>query len=372
MKCRLSWLPIGGVLLALGCGSSSSTGTTAAQACVDVAQARCNEGSTCTLPAGTGGTGFNILENYGDLQTCLTRQTLACVDGLMAPQTGNTPAKVELCVTELASASCQSFFDNQPPTDCSVTGAAANGATCTFNGQCASGYCQGTKTSVCGTCAAPPAAGADCSSSTCAQGQRCVSSTMQCQTVAALNMVCDATHPCDRGLTCFGENATTGTAGTCEAAATQIGQPCGGTMPGCDGTLGLYCGGPSGSKTCMLVVYPTGSAAGGADASADGSTDAGADAGAAGAGAGSATPTGTPCGVLADGSHVGCAAGNCYTATGPASGSDLGTCKASAPDNMHCDTMLGPSCLPPARCVTSAGGTAGTCLVPNASMCPAS
>jgi hypothetical protein len=371
MKLGPGWIAVGGVCsaLAAGCGSSSSPGTGVAQACADVALARCSQGSECTLPEGTTGTGFNILENYGeDPQTCIARQTLACTDGLIAPGTGNSPTKVEACVAEFGGYTCQKFFDNQPPTECAVTGSHANGASCTFNGQCLSGYCQGTKTSVCGACADPPAVGADCSASVCWQGQRCLASTQKCAAVVAMNGVCDATHPCDRGFVCFGADAATSTSGTCLAAGTHVGQSCGGTLPACDPTLGLYCGGPAGAKTCMQVVYgtATGSPDGGADASS-----AGKDAGPAGADAGA----GVPCGVLPSGTHVGCVAGGCYTATGVASGTDLGACKPFAADNAACDSTVGPDCMPPARCVATGGGStdggsAGTCLVPTASMCP--
>ena len=65
-------------------------------------------------------------------------------------------------------------------------------------------------------------------------------------------------------------------------------------------------------------------------------------------------------------------AGDCYTSTGIATGSAIGTCKASVVENAPnpaCDTTLGPGCLAPARCVVAAGGTAGTCIVPVATMC---
>jgi hypothetical protein len=343
-----------------GCGSSGSSGPSAAQACADVAGKRCTQRSACSLPPGTTGSGFSLLENYGDLATCLARETLNCSNGLMAPGTGNSPTKVEACAGEFNDYTCQAYFDNQPPSDCAVTGSRADGAACTFNGQCTSGYCLGTKTSVCGTCAEPPAVGADCSASACGAGQRCLAATQQCVPVVALNGSCDATHLCDRGLSCFGADATTNTPGSCQTAGTQVGQACGGTIPGCDPTLGLYCGGATGAKTCQLVVYGGAGPDGGAS---------GADAGTA---SGGATPTGTPCGVLADGTHVGCVAGGCYTATGPATGSDLGTCFPFAADHAACDSNLGPDCMLPDRCVASGAGTAGSCLIPDATTCPAS
>ena len=169
----------------------------------------------------------------------------------------------------------------------------------------------------------------------------------------------------------MGQNDKTMTTGICQMASTQVGAACGGTtLPGCDGTRGLYCGGPSGAKTCLQIVYP----------GYNGSVDA--DAGTTTAGAiptdgGSIappSPAGTPCGLLGDGSRVGCVAGECYTATGVATGSDLGACKPFAADTAACDTSVGPGCMFPARCVVSGGdgGTAGACVVPVATMCPSS
>jgi hypothetical protein len=358
-----------GLLAVAGCGKVSNSAASIASACQTVAEARCSQQSSCSLPDGTTGVGFSLLDNYGDRATCIGRQVLACTNGLNAPQTGNSPAKVQMCAMDLPSLSCADFFDNTPPADCAPTGPRQNGASCTFAGQCASGYCGGTKATICGTCADPPVAGADCTATTCDHGQRCVGATTLCETVVALNGTCDSGHPCDRGLTCVGENAAQMISGTCETAGARVGVPCGGTMPGCDPTQGLYCAGPAGAKTCMQVIYPgyNGTLVAGADGGAAMGTDAGvaSDAGVA------TTPPGTPCGVLADGSHVGCVAGNCYTATGLATGQDQGSCKPLANDGQSCDLTVGPACMPPARCVVAAeGGTSGTCIVPSATSCP--
>jgi hypothetical protein len=372
MKSRLGWgvrsfetwtlCAIGLAIAAAGCGSSNSSGASIATACAAVAAARCGQASLCSLPDGEPGTGYNILENYGDMPTCVAQQTTNCTNALMAPQNGNNPTLVENCVSALAGSSCQDFFDNLPPAACTPTGPRANDAPCTFNGQCMSGYCNGTKTSVCGTCGPAPAVGADCTSSTCAYGDRCVAAVSACEAVVSTNQSCDPSNPCDRGLSCVGEDTKTMTAGTCETAGTRIGVPCGGTMPGCDPTRGLYCGGPTGAKTCQRVVYPNynGSVADGGSVATDGGSDGGT----------APTPTGTPCGTLADGSHVGCVAGNCYEP----SGSNMGTCKELAHNGDTCDTSVGPGCMFPARCVTGGGdgSTSGTCVVPIATVCPSS
>jgi hypothetical protein len=370
MKMSPSWRVSLGALAAVaaaGCSSSSSTGVSIATACHDVAVARCNQASSCTLADSEAGLGFNILQNYGSLETCVTRQELNCTNALNAPQNGNNPAQIEKCVAALGT-DCTAFFDNMPPTACTPTGPRAAGASCTFNGQCMSGACNGTKNSVCGTCGTAPAVGEDCSDSTCAYGDRCVASVETCAAIVPLNGTCDGTHPCDRGFSCVGDNAKTMTTGTCQQASTSIGTACSGTTSGCDPTRGLYCGGPSGAKTCMRVVYPGYNGTVGADGGVT-ANDAGSD----GSVAVPPTPAGTACGQLTDGTRVGCVAGDCYTTTGRASGSDLGTCKPFANDGDACDTVLGPGCMSPARCVVSGGGdggTMGTCVVPVATMCP--
>jgi hypothetical protein len=371
---RASWLTAwtlwgtGLVLVPTGC-SSSSSGTSIATACAEVAETRCNEASECSLGDDDPGIGFGILASYGDRATCVARQTLNCTNALNAPDNGNNPTQIGQCVAALVGYSCALYFDNQPPAACTPTGPRASGAPCTFNGQCMSGTCNGTKTSVCGTCGAAPAADDDCSDSTCVNGDRCVSATTECQIPLASGGVCDSGHPCDRGLSCIGQNDKTGATGICQTASTQVGAACGGTtLPGCDATRGLYCGGSTGAKTCMRIIYPGYNGTVGTDAGATESDAATPDGGVA-----SPTPAGTLCGLFADGTRSGCVAGECYTATGVATGSDFGTCKPFSPDNGVCDTSVGPGCMFPARCVVAGdGGTAGSCVVPVATMCPSS
>jgi hypothetical protein len=322
--------------LAYGCGKVS--GPDSGQACMDVAAARCNQRSACSLLSGDTGPGASVKHVYGDMATCVRREALICQNGLAAPQTGNSPAKVELCVSEIPTQSCQEYFDNNPPSDCAITGARAGGATCTFNGQCQSGYCRGLKNSVCGACADPPGPGADCADSICWHGQRCIATTMTCAAVVSLNGACDAANPCDSGLACTGTTATA--MGTCQPAGATTGVPCGATNAACDNALGLYCAGPIGAKTCTEMTF---------------------------------VGDGMPCGALADGTRAECIAGDCYAATGLAGIGAMGTCRAAALEtaaNPQCDTVLGPGCLPPARCVVSGSDSSGTCVVPTAAACP--
>jgi hypothetical protein len=322
------------MLVALaGCGSSSSKstdgGTTIQQACSDIAQTECTKRMTCSG-------GDSITRTFGTMENCVAREMLSCTNGLSAPQTGNTPALVEACVATFPTYSCADFFNNNPPGPCAAMGPGAIGATCAFNGQCASGYCGEIKNAACGTCQAPPAPGASCDGTACGHGQSCVQATMMCAALGVLNGSCDANDPCGNGLTCVGAVASSSTPGTCMAAVETAGAPCGGTMAGCDGTNGLFCGGAAGAKTCMAITY---------------------------------VGDGAACGDLSTSSHAECVAGGCYTATGPAGSGDMGTCKADTADGTACDIVLGPGCITPARCVLNGDASSGTCEIPLGSNC---
>lgn len=327
---------------AYGCGSTSpkpadggndadsSAGPTAQQACSDFSQAECAERTGCSA-------GSNITRTFGNIDECVIRETLACLNGLGAPQTGNSPTLVEACVAAYATYSCADFFNDNPPASCAAMGSRATAAACAFNAQCASGYCAGNKTSLCGTCSAPPSAGASCLSSGCGHGQSCVDTTMLCQAIGTTGSSCDGNSPCGSGLSCVGNIASTSTPGTCQPAAEGAGTACGGSaMPACDGTMGWFCGGAAGSKTCIAITYVTG---------------------------------GMPCGDLSTTSHADCIAGGCYTGTGPVGSGQMGTCLTDVAEGAACDTVLGPDCLEPARCVKGADGSAGTCTVPTGSTC---
>jgi hypothetical protein len=329
-RTQIAFLPgLGGLMAAAtllaACGAATAT---ADQACGDVAQARCGKRMTCT-------NGVGITRIWGDLATCLGREKLACTIGLSAPSTGNSPALVEKCVVAMAGESCSDFLDNNPPDDCVIVGVRANGAACAFAGQCATSFCNGNKISACGTCAEMPAASSSCATAACGRRQDCVASTQLCQDLGLIGVPCNSHFPCGADLSCDG--ATNTAMGTCVAAVATVGAACDGiTTPGCDGTMGLRCSGTPPSLTCAATTL---------------------------------VGANMPCGLLPNG-FVGCAgAGTCYTATGVAGSVEMGTCKTPAADNGACDTVLGPGCLPPARCVPTAAGSAGTCIVPSGASC---
>ena len=327
---------ISSLALALGCGSGSS-GPSADDACTKFAQAQCAKLQSCSNAVVADG--VTVLRNYDSqgAYSCLTRAKNDCTNRLTAPGNGNNPTLTEQCAAAYATMSCQDFFDNVPAAGCAPAGPRANGQSCVVAGQCASAYCSGNKTAVCGVCDDPPAAGDSCVDSACGHNQVCNFSSQVCQDNIGAGVACDGADAgqvnCASGLTCAG---TVGSK-TCVAGGATEGAACGGTGPLCLRFQGLACEGPAGSKVCTKVNL---------------------------------VGDGQPCGTLADGTtRADCLAGDCYTATGLAQVTDLGTCKKQAADGSPCDTVLGPTCYTGARCVTAAGSSAGVCTIPDVTSC---
>ena len=290
------------------------------QACADSATANCTKLDQCVL------NGTTI--RYGGASTCHTRQKQACLERLGAAGTGNNPNAVEQCVSEVPSASCSDFDLGSIPECQAKIGSGANGAPCAFGGQCESANCAIVTGTNCGTCAAPNHAGDDCTTTSCSQGLFCVAATHQCQPRGTAGSTCDTDHPCGAGLSCVTPAGTA--SGTCQAAANSVGAACDTkrqTAPGCDPNAGLYC--DASTNTCLAVSYAT---------------------------------AGAQCGSI---NHVTVACTNASTCFG-AQG-----CVADAVEGASCDTQVGPSCLPPATCVTGGGATAtsGVCGLPDSTVC---
>jgi hypothetical protein len=321
-------LPI--LLLVGGCG------TTADKACTDQANAQCNLRQMCS-------TGAQVTKAYGDLATCIARTKMNCLNALAAKGTGNSPSRVEQCVTATASESCSDFYGGNPPAACVNTGTLADSTACAFAGQCSSTYCTGLTNAACGTCGQAAASGASCvnGSATCARGQNCITTpgTMgaqaTCMVEGAVGAACSRANPCGFGLSCVGSTMTA--MGSCMSMGTTVGAACDvqlKTAPACNRTYGLWCN--TGPKTCTAVTF---------------------------------VAAGAACGQGTDGNLTDCkASSECFGATfgmNPV----MGTCMAPAADGAACDTMAGPPCTAPARCVTAAGSTAGTCTLADATKC---
>lgn len=318
-------LRVAGIVLALVFASCGSSGSSSVQACTDLARARCARTAACS-------NGTAITRTYGDMSTCLAREQLTCTIGQAAPQTGGSPITAEQCAAALARISCADLFGNNPPVECINKGMRSNGARCTLAGQCASTYCLGNKTSTCGTCGDAPPSGISCDNESCARQQICTARSQTCQKVAQLGETCDNfTLLCAADLGC--NIASGATTGTCAQTIATLGAPCGGALGSCDGTLGLTCT----NKTCVAIDY---------------------------------AGDGMPCGNFTVGGFGACGAGgSCYTANGIAQSGEMGVCKAAAADGHACDTVLGPPCLTPARCIVSGGGSKGICTVPSSASC---
>ena len=312
-----------------GCGTSAAT------ACSDAATARCTQRASCT-------NGVSVTKVYGDMTTCLAREKLSCLDALAAKATGNTPDRVEMCVTAIKTESCADFFSGNTPVPCVNVGTLADANACAFAGQCSSSYCTGLTNAACGSCGTALASAADCSNGgTCERGQTCftspgAASTTTCVTEAAAGAACTRDAPCATGLSCVGMLANGGS-GTCTTAVNTAGAACDPTLrtgPTCDRSLGLFCNATS--KTCTAITFAA---------------------------------TGSACGVGSDGNLIDCSAGNCYGSVVGGTAPMMGSCKADAADGAACDSSAGPACVAPARCVTTAGSTAGTCMLSDATKC---
>jgi hypothetical protein len=123
--------------------------------------------------------------------------------------------------------------------------------------------------------------------------------------------------------------------GTCTADATTVGAACDSAhkaMASCNGNMGLACIPTAAGSTvgkCATITLAM---------------------------------AGQPCGAMGtpETGFADCTAGGMCVNKG---------CVAPAADGAACDSALGPPCLNPAKCVPTAAGTAGTCVVPDATMC---
>ena len=296
------------------------------EACTNVANAQCTKLDACVVNGTT--------SRYGGTSVCQARQKEVCLRRLSATGTGNSASAVEQCAQQLATASCSDFDLSDVP-DCQPKiGSLADGQPCAFPGQCQSANCAIVTGTNCGTCEPPNLAGNSCATTSCSTGFVCVKETQpqQCQPPGTTDSVCDAGHPCGAGFSCVTPSGMP--TGICQAAGSTPGAQCDPqrhSAPACDPDLGLYCNGTS--KTCVALTYTV----------ADGQ-----------------------CGFV---NPVVAACTNASTCFG-AQGQTPGLCVANAGDGMPCDTQAGPSCLPPARCVTGGSAvTSGTCQQPDAAAC---
>ncbi len=322
------------VLVVASCGGSSATtfNGTSDQACSDSAIASCMMRDACHVN--------QVTIAYRDMSTCIARAKANCVASLAAMDTGRTPANEEACAKAYVSASCTDFLQNTIAACHAPVGTRLLGASCTFPAQCQSAFCSFVPGAACGTCATPTAIGQSCATTQCSSGQVCVTATSTCQAYGDTGASCSHSSECQVGFECVGFSSTV--IGTCMRAAESAGAACDRKAgPTCDYLKGLYCSFLPGmtAGTCVSEV----------DAPATqfcGPT----------AGSGSTPSSNTIC--------VG--ASECVTP----STTNTGTCVADAADGAACDSVNGPFCMSPARCVAAAVGvTTGTCQLPDPTKC---
>jgi hypothetical protein len=286
-------------------------------ACLSLATARCTALMTCS-PS-------NLSKAFGTLPICLTRETLACMDALGAPDTGATPEGMIACGSAIAADACSGFLAGSDLPACDFLG--ANNGTCSFDSQCGTGFCAVGAYALCGTCQAEPVAGTSCAESGCGDTLVCDNSNHLCEAPAAQGKACSNTTPCQHGLICVGAQT-----GTCQLQGSAVGAACDPThksKPNCNADDGLTCN--EGTDKC--VAQPL-------------------------------VGSGSACGIVNNVDNA-CTGG--ATCNIP-SGQTKGTCVAPAGDGSACNISTGPDCFTPARCIPTSG-SAGTCQFPGTTSC---
>ncbi len=310
-------------------GGSTSTSATDAEvsACSASAKATCALQEKCNPAAQQA--------QYGSGGTCETREQIACFNGLTSPNTGANVSHTEGCTQSIPGESCTDDLDLMVPSACRTeTGGGATGSACSHPAQCSSAFCAIPPQSNCGTCQPQPAAGDSCANlSTCGQGLLCAGEVCVAYATSPGAMCVTTTQPCGFGLDCVTKKGAT--SGQCMASGQTVGATCDPTLEtsgGCNTQIGLYC--QKSSLSCQTAATATAN---------------------------------SPCGKVG-GVGTDCVNSTCFKQPG-----DAGSmCIAHAADNGSCDTLTGPDCTPPARCVGTQldGGTKGTCSLP-ATTCPA-
>jgi hypothetical protein len=319
--------PLACLLLIAGCGGSANH----TKSCTDVATAQCQKLMTCSTT--------DLNRRYGSVDVCVMRGVAECLNTFKAPQNTNSDSKLESCAAAVPAQDCNDFLSgiNTLPQCLPANGPRADGDPCAFSGQCMTGWCSITTGSNCGVCAEVPAEGDDCTMTTCGGRGLICAGGGACATPIAVGAACDKNAgiaPCVQGASCVGTQAG---GATCQTNLTTVGAtPCDvhtKTAPDCAHADGLYC--VSTTMACATLQV-----------AADG----------------------MPCGYVND-VFYNCQNGStCFGSMGTTT---PGTCIAPAADGAACDSVNGPGCLVPARCVGTEtdGGATGTCQLPGSQSC---
>src|SRR5438105_1275076 len=91
-------------------GYDGGSTITADHACDNLALATCQQRNVCE-PA-------TLIQDFGDLNTCIARQKSACLNSLSAIGTGATAATQQACADAYHSWSCADWFNGIVPAAC--------------------------------------------------------------------------------------------------------------------------------------------------------------------------------------------------------------------------------------------------------------
>ena len=319
---------------AVACSSKSNGGGSTVNpadtaACQALATAVCTQDQNCNP--------YALDEQYGDEPTCEKRQILNCMNDLAAPGTGSTADSKNACAMAEMGLNCQALLDKMTPMACSPqAGSGSNGSACAFASECSSAFCAISPGSLCGKCATAPMPGASCTQlTTCGSGLVCTSGVCAAYVTQA-GSACGKGLPCGSGLSCIG--ATSTTMGKCMATVGTMGAACDPTYktgPTCSAEADLTCN--TLKKTCQPIAKAMPGQACGNNV---GSKTAGYQ-------------------------QVVCGAGGAATCV-------ANKCQLVVLEGSACDTVNGPDCMAPARCIGSVadgGAVTGMCEVPDGTMC---
>lgn len=258
MTQRFGVLLLAGLLGTLpACGGPSQD-----EACTQYSQASCDALQRCNPDT------FNRI--YGDSNTCLTRQKLAC--SYQFPQNSNTtPQNFVDCAKAVPAASCNQLLVNQIlmlsnlPECRPQPGTQENGSLCYADAQCQSTFCdRGVLGGLCGACGQRALLNEDCTATACDFGLICAqqnSGPKRCvapATVAAGGS-CEQDARCQAGLICVGQKCT---------PVLKAGDACpalgggGSQFDACDRTQGLSCDGNTLKCVATQYVKPGGACGG--------------------------------------------------------------------------------------------------------------
>jgi hypothetical protein len=166
-------------------------------------------------------------------------------------------------------------------------------------------------------------------------GLICLQDTETCAAAISDGGACTDATVCGVGFTCLGLRKNT--PGTCTPNG-GVGDACDDAAlmaPHCDANGGSFCErGVRDAGICQPIIVNS---------------------------------SGSACGDVSGVTTV-CGTGGLCVKSDPDGGS--GSCVAYVIDGNSCDSVAGPPCLPPAKCVpTTDGGTAGTCTLANGTSC---